>query len=96
MALEQCGWAACVITSYSIHYTKLYDDGPASFPNAHFFHVNSRGQACGRCHDGYTTTSVNKSYHVDGVRDVVVVPTGGGTQRINGWDCSACHSALGV
>jgi predicted CxxxxCH...CXXCH cytochrome family protein len=48
---------------------------------------------CGRCHAGYVRgTTANKATHVNGVKDVVL-PTG---QRINGWDCVACHTALGV
>ena len=63
---------------------------------AHLFHVNTRGQACSRCHNGYTDTTVNPATHVDGTRDVIVTPTTGGSLRISGWDCTACHTALGV
>ena len=63
---------------------------------AHVFHVTGQSVPCSRCHNGYKSTSVNPATHVDGTRDVIVVPTTGGTLRINGWDCGACHGALGV
>jgi predicted CxxxxCH...CXXCH cytochrome family protein len=53
-----------------------------------------KGYSCDRCHSGYTSSSVNKTIHVNGTKDV-----GGSGTRINSWNattksCSpSCHGS---
>jgi predicted CxxxxCH...CXXCH cytochrome family protein len=62
----------------------------------HDYHVNQRGVPCSTCHAGYTSASVDKALHVDGVKDVIVVNPSNQRVRISGWDCTTCHGTLGV
>ena len=88
-------------TSTGLACDACHGTPPPTGPNvgtapAHVFHVSTMGVPCSRCHNGYTSTSISPATHVDGTRDVIVVPTTGGTLRISGWNCTACHTALGV
>ena len=55
---------------------------------------SGQGVACGDCHSGYSTTAVNVTLHVNGVKNA-----GGAGTRINSWNGStlqcapACHGS---
>jgi predicted CxxxxCH...CXXCH cytochrome family protein len=52
-------------------------------------HPKGVGTACGSCHPGYTSTSVNLALHMNGQPDFALAePLGGGTS------CGTCHSTI--
>jgi predicted CxxxxCH...CXXCH cytochrome family protein len=90
--------ASAAWTSTGVTCTTCHGMPPPSGPDvsgqtAHAFHVTGQGVGCATCHP---VPPGQLAAHVNGAKDVVVQPSGGGTQTISGWDCTACHTALGV
>jgi len=69
---------------------------PATATHQHGWHVTANSfpmvAGCQTCHLGYTATTVDKSIHVNGAAQATLSD---GTQ-ISGWNCTACHTKLGV
>jgi predicted CxxxxCH...CXXCH cytochrome family protein len=78
--------------------TSCHGSPPAT--GIHEAHVNGDLTVpipCATCHVGYTASSVDAALHVNGDGEAIVQPVGGGQPvRIDGWNCTACHTALGV
>jgi hypothetical protein len=86
-------------TCSSCHTAPAANSKPNSvWHERHVFGTNGvpAPQACGRCHLGYGSDSVNAALHVNGEAEAIVQPSAGAPVRVVGWDCATCHGALGI